>query len=149
MLALGPRLGDRARRVGRRLGRPAARVRTATRSPPSVAAADVVALDELAAFDGPGLEAWFGAAGDDEEEGVLALTVASAGPNVELSRLLPILESLGLWVVDELSWDLGRPRHPPAGRPAVRLGRPRRAGRRAAWPTPWSRCGRGGPTPIP
>ena len=106
VLALGPLLGDRARRVG---GAWADRLPASYRDavPPSVAAPVVVALDELAGFDGPGLEAWFGAAGDDEEEGVLALTVASAGPNVELSRLLPILESLGLWVVDELSWDLG------------------------------------------
>ena len=79
---------------------------------------------------------------------MLALTVASAGPNVELSRLLPILESLGLWVVDELSWDLGDLGiHRLGVRPfgsAVLDG----PGGGRAWPTPWSRSGRGGPTPI-
>ena len=77
----GPRsaLGDRARRVGAAWAdRLPASYRDAV--PPSVAAPRRGGPRRAAELDGPGLEAWFGAAGDDEEEGVLALTVASAGP---------------------------------------------------------------------
>jgi glutamate dehydrogenase len=110
VLALGPVLGDRARRAG---------VGWAERLPDSyrdavdaeAAVDDVLALERLHERGGPGLEAWFGDAGTDAAggapEGVVRLTIASAGPPVELSRLIPLLESLGLWVVDELSWDLG------------------------------------------
>ena len=61
--------------AGRGVGRPAARsYRGAV--PPTLAAGDVVALDELAAFDGPGLEAWFGAAGTTRRRA----SVASRSP---------------------------------------------------------------------
>ena len=118
VLALGPRLGDRARRVGAAWAdRLPASYRDAV--PPSVAADDVVALDELSAFDGPGLEAWFGAAGDDEEEGVLALTVASAGAERRAVPPAAAPREPGLWVVDELSWDLGDLGLHRLGRPAA------------------------------
>ena len=71
VLALGPRLGDRARRVGAAWAdRLPASYRGAV--PPTLAAGRRRGPRRAAAFDGPGLEAWFGAAGDDEEEGVLA-----------------------------------------------------------------------------
>jgi len=108
VLALGPVLGDRARRVG--VGW-AERLPDSYRDAVDAAAAvdDVLALDRLQEHGAPRLEAWFGEADgdDDEADGVVRLTIASAGPPVELSRLIPLLESLGLWVVDELSWDLG------------------------------------------
>ncbi len=64
---------------------------------------DVCALEELdgRAPGAPGITVWFGArrATDDPER--LCLVVDH---DVELSRLLPALESLGLWVTDEARW---------------------------------------------
>jgi glutamate dehydrogenase len=112
--ALEPVAGDRARRLA---------ASWADRFPasyadavdPAEAALDVAELDALAApaaDEGrePGggevrvrVSGLAGLAGGGEAR----LTVTSADAAVELSGLLPILESLGLWTVDELHWEVG------------------------------------------
>ncbi|QYG93667.1 NAD-glutamate dehydrogenase [Iamia sp. SCSIO 61187] len=73
---------------------------------PRDAVDDVVALERQAGAKGapPRVTVWFGArrATDDPER--LCLVVDH---DLELSRLLPAIESLGLWVTDEARWPVG------------------------------------------
>ncbi len=73
----------------------------------SISAADAAAdLIELEALTGPGhLRIRF--SGHPDQTGRVSLSVYSGKQDLELSRFLPILESLGLWVFDELHWSLG------------------------------------------
>ena len=71
------------------------------------AVADVLALDEvatLAAAGDEGVRVWFAGAGERGGPARMGLVVDRA---VELSALLPALESLGLWVTDEARWPVG------------------------------------------
>ena len=42
----------------------------------------------------------------DDQDGLVCLSAYSGPADLELSRLLPVLESLGLWIADELHWTL-------------------------------------------
>jgi glutamate dehydrogenase len=68
---------------------------------------DVVALERLGAEEAEGEEpvvVWFGARRSTDDPERLCLVVDH---DLELSRLLPALESLGLWVTDEARWAAG------------------------------------------
>ncbi len=64
---------------------------------------DVVALEAVGAGEAS-VRVWFGARRAPDEPERLCLVVDH---DVELSRLLPALESLGLWVTDEARWPAG------------------------------------------
>jgi glutamate dehydrogenase len=75
---------------------------------PAQAVDDVLHVDRLAATaaaGGPPVAIVL--ATDPTGAAHARLKVFSAGPPVELSRFLPILESLGLWAVEEVSYALG------------------------------------------
>ncbi|MDQ3979787.1 MAG: NAD-glutamate dehydrogenase, partial [Actinomycetota bacterium] len=87
---------------------------------PQQAADDVVDLEQLLGGHGSAastVTARTGARGDgririvlvpDADSGPARLKVFTAGTDVELSRFLPIIESLGLWAVEEQPFELGR-----------------------------------------
>ena len=88
------------------LGRLPAPYREATA--PALAAADLVALADM---DGSGAVALRILPGHDE--GWHHLRVVVAGPPLELSRFIPVLESVGLVVAEEMTFALSGPRiHP-------------------------------------
>ena len=74
--------------------------------PPLDAAEDLVELEALQGSDD--LRIRF--SGEPESSGRVSLSVYSGEQDLELSHFLPILESLGLWVFDELHWSLGQGR---------------------------------------
>jgi glutamate dehydrogenase len=92
------------RAVARRwLGRLPGTYRSAT--PPAVAADDLVALETVGGTGGIG----FRVLPDGGDAGRWHLRIAVDGRPVELSRLVPVLESCGLRVVEEQPFALGPP----------------------------------------
>ncbi|MCU1454449.1 MAG: glutamate dehydrogenase [Acidimicrobiales bacterium] len=78
---------------------------------PREAAEDVCELEALEARPDAatsGLRIRF--SGERDAEGRVSLSAYSRHADLELSRFLPILESLGLWVFDELHWSLDEDR---------------------------------------
>ena len=92
------------------LGRVPAPYREATS--PATAAADLMALD---AIDGTGRVAL--RLVPDEQDGWHRLRVAVGGAPLELSRFIPVLESVGLVVAEEMTFALGGPRLHPSAHP--------------------------------
>ncbi len=105
--ALSPVAGDRASRLAATWADrfPASYRDTVD---PAEAAVDVLELEAAGrgADDGQGpVRIRFEPLGDGA--GRARLGVLSVATPVDLSQLLPILESLGLWTVDELHWEVG------------------------------------------
>ena len=103
--AAGRRGGEVAQRW---LGRVPPQYREAT--PPATAAVDLLDLDRL---DGTGEVSL--RLVDEGVEGWHHLRIAVGGPPLGLSRFLPVLESIGLVVAEEMTFALEGPRAHPSG----------------------------------
>ena len=74
---------------------------------PGDAARDLLELEEVdgaGASGAPEMRIRFSPV--DDQDGLVCLSAYSGSADLELSRLLPVLESLGLWIADELHWTL-------------------------------------------
>ncbi|MEQ1753373.1 MAG: NAD-glutamate dehydrogenase [Micropepsaceae bacterium] len=74
---------------------------------PSEAIADIEKLEEVSKA-GPGSLALRTSSGDRPDDGTISLKIYHAGAVIELSDLLPVLETFGLRVIEEVNYPLTR-----------------------------------------